>query len=367
MLCIIDREEIPENDYGHEPGDICMLPEAEDWYDFTQWFPAEVISFDASRSKREWELRWSRWIVWTNGAPEDLCFYRSARHWKSIQRVKLKDEQICSLHIHKCFKPVGEKTEMLDPSLVKIFKIAVPQIAALLAVMEASNDVIKSYLDYFSQVRPTLAHEEQWLFENDMVGSARSPALGAMLESVEQELFNHRHLDHIQLAKRISLASGPGILLLKLLAVQYNLGENLDLNGNVLSRMKTGLLLPSPSPWGTMKAMFRSTSPSLVVSGHRAHTNLINAFTNRHSVYGNSKDVTFFDKAEGPPISAASPPLRLRLDGRIILTENDLLHGAKSKRPRTDVDGAEDEQQEKRRRKRTPTEPLRRSLRKATK
>jgi hypothetical protein len=81
--------------------------------------------------------------------------------------------------------------------------------------MEASNDVIKSYLDYFSQVRPTLAHEEQWLFENDMVGSARSPALEAMLESVEQELLNHRHLDHIQLAKRISLASGPGILLLK--------------------------------------------------------------------------------------------------------------------------------------------------------
>ncbi|KAJ7235782.1 hypothetical protein C8J57DRAFT_1479383 [Mycena rebaudengoi] len=143
MLCIIDREEIPENDYGHEPGDICMLPEAEDWYDFTQWFPAEVISFDASRSKREWELRWSRWIVWTNGTPEDLWLYRSARHWESIQSARYISINASS--------PLAKKRRYWIPPSSRSSRLQYPQIATLLAVMEASNDVIKSYLDYFSQ------------------------------------------------------------------------------------------------------------------------------------------------------------------------------------------------------------------------
>jgi hypothetical protein len=141
-----------------------------------------------------------------------------------------------------------------------------------------------------------LAHYEQWLFENDKI--ALNPALGAMLEPAEQNIMNHHDLDHIQMDERSRLVAGPGTLLLKLLAVQHNLGEELDLNGGVLSRLKAGLLIPSPSPRKTMKAMFASTKPFKVVSKSSDYARLENAFKLRHSVYGTAKDVTFFEKVD---------------------------------------------------------------------
>ncbi|KAJ7230069.1 hypothetical protein GGX14DRAFT_384030 [Mycena pura] len=237
----IDAESIPEMDADLNVGQVCMLPEAENRDDETIWFPAEFVDFDVSRKCQEYQFKWNESIAWNAGTPDDLCFYRAAKHWEHVEAfpTRLRDAQIGSLQIPLCFKEVTDSTPILDPLLAKIFKLAVDPVACLLVNLDTENEVTKSYSDYFKENSSDSAKNAfRWI---EYYHIPCNPALEAMLESPIEKIACSKILRGAltgpEIMKRVSAA---GALLLQLLAVQHNLGETLNLNSDIFSRIKAG-------------------------------------------------------------------------------------------------------------------------------
>ncbi|KAJ7218557.1 hypothetical protein GGX14DRAFT_390321 [Mycena pura] len=226
--------------------------EAENWDDATIWFPAEFVDFDLPRKCQEYQFKWNESIAWSAGTPDDLCFYRAAKHWEHVEAflLRLKDAQ-----------EVTDSTPALDPLLAKIFKLAVNPVVCLLVNLDTENEVIKSYSDYYKENSSDSAKNTfRWI---ECYHIPRNPALEAMLESPIEETARSKILKRAltgpETMKRVSAA---GALLLQLLAVQHNLGETLNLNSDMFSRIKTGHLRTStPASSKAMSAMAARAQP----------------------------------------------------------------------------------------------------------
>ncbi|KAJ7207834.1 hypothetical protein GGX14DRAFT_567138 [Mycena pura] len=234
-------------------GQVCMLPEAENRDDATIWFPAEFVDFDVPRKCQEYQFKWNESIAWSAGTPDDLCFYRAAKHWEHVEAfsLRLKDAQ----------EVTDSTPAALDPLLAKIFKLAVNPVACLLVNLDTENEVIKSYSYYYKENSSDSAKNTfRWI---ECYHIPRNPALEAMLESPIEETARSKILKGAltgpETMKRVSAA---GALLLQLLAVQHNLGETLNLNNDMFSRIKAGHLRTStPASSKAMSAMAARAQP----------------------------------------------------------------------------------------------------------
>jgi hypothetical protein len=83
------------------PGTIYILPEMDEWFHATKWFPAEFVDFDVTRRGREYEFKWIPGIVWAVGDPEDMTFYRSIAQWVEVDGVgRLREDQVRTFSFH---------------------------------------------------------------------------------------------------------------------------------------------------------------------------------------------------------------------------------------------------------------------------
>ncbi|KAJ7192337.1 hypothetical protein GGX14DRAFT_578203 [Mycena pura] len=245
-----------------EPGEITMIPDpnAPQWNARgVLWYPARFVRRHESRAGEdgEYEFEWlecMKGIVYHSSSsatlPSNLrTFCKGRKFCQAIHEVndnlqsKQKYVQIGKIRLPFYMEP--DHPSHKDPELERIFHAALPHVAKILAMFPDDHPVIASFNKYFSGKIATEHHRGagEWMRTLSLVPT---PQLEAILEPSLQSLARHMHLVHVPEPELQRRLLGVGSALLQLLAVQRELGEALNLNGDVLQDLLTGRIVPRP-------------------------------------------------------------------------------------------------------------------------
>ncbi|KAJ7321322.1 hypothetical protein DFH08DRAFT_818693 [Mycena albidolilacea] len=145
-----------------EVGTIHILPELPNETN-AMWLPAALVDFDLSRTGREYNFEWIPGIVWRVREPENLVFYRSLSQWEELEDVlPLNEDQLGTLHLPGCFRPVTEDADTPDEQLSQLLLLAVPKIAQILAT-DASNLVLQHFVAHFKETPWNVEASLSWM------------------------------------------------------------------------------------------------------------------------------------------------------------------------------------------------------------
>ncbi|KAJ7307927.1 hypothetical protein DFH08DRAFT_824012 [Mycena albidolilacea] len=145
------------------------------------------------------------------------------------------------------FKPIGtiflpfytkpDDPGHKNPVLTSIFNAAIPQLVGILADWNNLHPVIASFNEYFSGQKKHLHSREasHWM---DTLGLALTPELEAVLTDPLIRLIDHPALLRLTEEECQRRVMGVGSVLLQILAVQHELGEPLNLNGDLIEDLK---------------------------------------------------------------------------------------------------------------------------------
>jgi hypothetical protein len=178
----------------------------------------------------------------------------------------------------------------LDHPLVAIFSACITRLAVVLAAFDEDHPVVGCYNEYFvgknSSARDTKAGE--WLSN-----------LQSLMQPPMHELLNRRVLRVPEVERRRRVFS-VGSALLQLLAIQHELNEELNLNGDTLLDLLVGSIVPCKID-GTkaLEAMFLATDT--IDLKHRKGWD-INRFS-QHMLKFNAEH-TIYDPTLRPPTFA---------------------------------------------------------------
>ena len=208
-----------------------------------------------------------------------------------------------------------------DPELERILHAALLHVARILATFPDDHPVIASFNKYFSGKKTTEHHRGagEWMRTLSLVPT---PQLEAILESSLQSLACHMHLVHVPEPELQRRLLGVGSALLQLLAVQRELGEALNLNGDVLQDLLTGRIVPrSFDGPEALLVMFRAC---MIADGSSvsATTRMLN-FNEAHVIYDQDYSEPTFRRL-APSIfqpSTAIPVVLKRNGGENIVNE----------------------------------------------
>ncbi|KAF8124675.1 hypothetical protein K438DRAFT_2002537 [Mycena galopus ATCC 62051] len=332
-------------------GAVHMLPETEDWTYETMWLPAQFVDFDLSRTNSEYKFKWIEGIVWGTEDPRELTFHRSLAQWEEITSCEsLREEQIGTVRLPECFKPVGEDAASLDPQLSQLFLLAVPMIAQILTATDP-HPVLHHFETHFKStswnVQASLDWMRKCLFQP-------SPALHQMLTPALAALSAHSLMRSDPTANR--KIWGPGLILFQLLAIQRSLNEPWDLNGDTFLRIQAGILILSPpEAVEGLDAMWRSTDPIVRAKESQITTAgfgpLEETFKAAHAVYETSSTLIFYRPGGNgtPGTHPSSEPIRIQHIGRVILFSQDLPSAPKKPRKKRAFEGEDVFQEEPKR------------------
>ncbi|KAJ7198962.1 hypothetical protein GGX14DRAFT_401590 [Mycena pura] len=243
-----------------EHGEITMIPDpnAPQWNARgVPWYPARFVRRHESRAGEdgEYEFEWlecMKGIVYHSSSsatlPSNLrTFCKGRKFCQAIHEVndnlqsKQKYVQIGKVRLPFYMEP--DHPSHKDPELERIFHAALPHVAKILATFPDDHPVIASFNKYFSGKKATEHHRGagKWMRTLSLVPT---PQLEAILEPSLQSLARHMHLVHVPEPELQRRLLGVGSALLQLLAVQRELGEALNLNGDVLQDLLTGRIVP---------------------------------------------------------------------------------------------------------------------------
>ncbi|KAJ7483763.1 hypothetical protein B0H11DRAFT_2231915 [Mycena galericulata] len=244
------------------PGQIAMVPDPNvpDWKaPGVLWYPATFIKRHRKAAPHdEYEFRWFECTDGTVYWSEDSAlpplllrrFCRSRKFFEEINAVKLRAKQMNNLHRQ-----------------TKIFEAAVPLVARILVAFEDRHPVVRSFTKYFSGKNSIDQHRaaSDWMRTLDLVPT---PELEAVLSKPLITLLGCEALSDLLQAERDKRVMGVGSVLLQLLAVQRELGEALNLNGDIVEDLITGRVVRCPSDGpAALAAMFAAIPLTSVQSG----------------------------------------------------------------------------------------------------
>ncbi|KAJ7214912.1 hypothetical protein GGX14DRAFT_392181 [Mycena pura] len=239
-----------------EHGEITMIPDpnAPQWNARgVLWYPARFVRRHESRAGEdgEYEFEWlecMKGIVYHSSSSATLLsnlrtFCKGRKFCQAIHEVNdnLQSKQIGKVRLPFYMEP--DHPSHKDPELERIFHAALPHVAKILATFPDDHPVIASFNKYFSGKKATEHHRGagEWMRTLSLVPT---PQLEAILEPSLQSLARHMHLVHVPEPELQRRLLGVGSALLQLLAVQRELGEALNLNGDVLQDLLTGRVVP---------------------------------------------------------------------------------------------------------------------------
>jgi hypothetical protein len=124
-----------------------------------------------------------------------------------------------------------------NPALTSIFDAAIPQLVEILADWNNLHPVIASFNEYFAGKKKHLRSREasHWM---DTLGLVLTPELEAVLTEPLIRLIDHPALLRLTEEECQTRVMGVGSVLLQILAVQHELGEPLNLNGDLIEDLK---------------------------------------------------------------------------------------------------------------------------------
>ncbi|KAF8169604.1 hypothetical protein K438DRAFT_1774188 [Mycena galopus ATCC 62051] len=182
------------------------------------------------------------------------------------------------------------------PTLTAIFDAGLPLVAQMLASWNIGHPVIRSFENFFSKKKKHARAREagDWM---RTLGLDLTPELEAVLSDPLMHLLGHALLGLTQQECNIRVM-GVGSVLFQLLAVQHELGEPLNLNGDLIEDLKDDSVVACrPDGDEALNAMFSaipttSTESSVLVQQMLAF----------------KRDHTIFDEEFRPPIFRRDRP-----------------------------------------------------------
>ncbi|KAJ7283204.1 hypothetical protein C8J57DRAFT_1675521 [Mycena rebaudengoi] len=283
------------------PNQVVMLPhpDAQDWKaPDTVWYPARFIEHHKNRKAafNEYELRW---LECNDGTVYYSSFsnlpvlmlrtiYRSRKFLKEVQDVQITENQIGNICLPFYMKP--DDPNHKNPTLTAIFDAALPLVAEILASWNNGHPVIRSFETFFIEKKKHARAREadNWM---RTLGLHPTPELEAVLTDPLMHLMGHDALLGITQQECNIRVMGVGSVLFQLLAVQHELGEPLDLNGDLIEDLKDdNVVVCWPDGDAALNAMFSAIPTTSTKSGVLVQQLL--AF---------KRDHTIFDKEFRPP------------------------------------------------------------------
>ncbi|KAJ6463160.1 hypothetical protein C8R47DRAFT_1225277 [Mycena vitilis] len=295
------------------PDEIVMLPypAALDWKaDDVLWYPARFVKRGRPGSAREFKFKWLQcdWLIRTdpdafpNLIPQ--TYQRGRDFCEEISSVVLKSSQIGKIRLPSFMEP--EMSAPPDHPLHAIFAGAVSRLSVVLADFHPAHPVVQAYTQFFgpktSSARDTEA--AQWLSNLRL---SPTPELESLMQGPMQELLG-RVVFKVGPTERRRRVLSVGSALLQLLAIQHELGEELNLNGETFEDLLDGSIVPKNIDGSkALEAMFLSTNP--LELKHRRRWDLVK-FSQHMSKFHAAH--TVYDPALRPPrFERLSPSLNL--------------------------------------------------------
>ncbi|KAJ7486717.1 hypothetical protein FB451DRAFT_1534719 [Mycena latifolia] len=168
-----------------------------------------------------------------------------------------------------------------NPALTAIFNTALRRVAKTLAEFDDNHPVVRDFNEYFSTKKLVQRHREavEWMKK---LGLAVTPELEAVLTEPQLTLLKDNELTHLKEPERHRRVMGVGSVLLQLLAIQTELGEPLNLNGDLVADLRDRAVVACSSDGvEALQAMFtavplsaKTVSVALkhMLQFNRAHT-----------------------------------------------------------------------------------------------
>ncbi|KAJ6574035.1 hypothetical protein B0H19DRAFT_1063048 [Mycena capillaripes] len=277
-----------------QPDQIVMLPLLEggkNWKDpDVLWFPARFVQHHKKRKGQfnEYEFHWLECNDGTvyYSALSNLpililrTVFRSPKFLQELEEVQLTTDQIGNIRLPFYMKPDAGH---INPTLSSIFDAALSQISEILAGWSTQYPVIKSFNRYFSQKKKHLRNREagEWMRTLRLVPT---PELETVLSTSLISLMTHSVLSDLVEEECNTRVMGVGSVLLQFLAIQNELGEPLNLNGDLLEDLVDGSIVACP-PDGNeaLNAMF-SAIPSVSTKSADLVQQML-AFNRSHTIF----------------------------------------------------------------------------------
>ncbi|KAJ6535381.1 hypothetical protein DFH09DRAFT_1091717 [Mycena vulgaris] len=304
-----------------DPEQIVMVPFAEvvSWQaPDVLWYPAKFVARHPKYAGKPGEYEFV-WLTCNDGTvynSEDSMlpalmlrrFVRSHKFCTEIGEVQLTDEKIGNIRLPSYMEPDNPDHE--NPALTEIFNAAIPQVAKILAEFDKSHPVVGDFHTYFAGKKPIERSRgvSKWMAT---FGLIPTPELEAVISDPLISLLIRRDLSHLREPERNARVLGVGSALLQLLAVQNELGEELDLNGDLLADLRNRAVVPCPSDGVKgLNVMFSSIPLSSSKSGVLIKQML--RFNHAHTIYDtNFRPPTF--RRDEPSYSAPRDPIPITL------------------------------------------------------
>ncbi|KAJ7131757.1 hypothetical protein C8R43DRAFT_956965 [Mycena crocata] len=190
-----------------------------------------------------------------------------------------------------------------NPRLSAIFEAAIPQVAEILAAWDNAHPVIAKF--------------ERRRKAGDWMSTLRSlvptPELEVVLAPPLATLMEHRLLAELVDDERNARALGVGSALLQLLAVQIELEEPLNLNGDLISDLRDRTVVPCPTDGDkALEAMFVA-APGVNSSNLAAWLKKMLRFKKAHTIFDQEFCPPTF-RREYPPQSAPTLAIPVALN-----------------------------------------------------
>ncbi|KAJ7455678.1 hypothetical protein B0H11DRAFT_1926064 [Mycena galericulata] len=236
------------------PDKIIMVPDpnAPDWKaPDVLWYPARFIQHHLNnvRTSKEYEFQWlecTDGVVFHSGDSDlprlmQRMFFRGRKFCLEILDVELVAKKLGKVRLPLYMKPDYPGHE--NPALAAIFKAAIPGVAKILAAFDDGHPVTASYTKYF-RGKKNVARQRNagdWMATFALVPTAE---LEAVIADPLLRLLKHKSLADLPQPDRHERVMGVGSALLQLLAVQHELGEPLNLNGDTMHDLVSGAIVP---------------------------------------------------------------------------------------------------------------------------
>lgn len=195
----------------------------------------------------------------------------------------------------------------LNHPLVAIFSASITRLSVVLAAFNKDHPVIRCYTEYFSN-KPSSARDTkagEWLSNLRL---SPTPELESLMQLPMHELLNRSVLG-VPAVERRRCVLAVGSVLLQLLAIQHQLDEELNLNGDTLLDLLDGSTVPCKMD-GTkaLEAMFLATDPIELKDRRGWDVNRFSQhmlkFNAAHTVYDSSLRPPTFERVA----PSVSPP-----------------------------------------------------------
>ncbi|KAJ6565207.1 hypothetical protein DFH09DRAFT_1081864 [Mycena vulgaris] len=328
------RNEVAAEFISFQPGQVVMLPSPEpgDWKaPHVLWYPADFIQHHKQRKGKfnEYEFRWSNCNDGTvfHSSLSDLpvlmlrTHFRGRKFLEEIQDVTLTAEMIGTIHLPFYMKPDDPGHQ--HPILTSIFDAASHQVAGILADWNNLHPVVASFTEYFAGKKKHLRSREasNWM---DTLGLVSTPELEAVLTDPLISLMDHPALLNLTEEECQTRVMGVGSVLLQFLAVQHELGESLNLNGDLVEDLKDESVVAClPDGDKALNAMFSAIPSTSTRSGVLVRQML--AFKRDHTIFDEELRPPFFQRdrpshfpptALIPVVRSARDPFQLGLESK---------------------------------------------------